>query len=109
MDAITFTDSSVEKIRSVIAEEGNDALALRVFVQGGGCSGFKYGFTLEDDIAEDDFTFQKNGVSFVVDPISFQYLVGATIDYSETSSGEQFIIDNPQAASTCGSNQSFSV
>lgn len=109
MDAITFTDSSVSKIKSVIAEEGDTSLSLRMFVQGGGCSGFQYGFTLENEVAEDDFVFEKDDVKIVVDPMSFQYLVGATIDYTESPTGEQFVIDNPNATTQCSCGSSFAV
>lgn len=108
MDPITFTESSVDKIKEVIAEEGDPSLMLRVFVQGGGCSGFQYGFTLDNQIAEDDTVIEKDGVKFLVDPMSYQYLVGATIEYKEDHSGAQFTITNPNATSTCGCGSSFS-
>jgi iron-sulfur cluster insertion protein len=109
MDSIIFTDTSVIKIREVIAEEGDPSLMLRVFVQGGGCSGFQYGFTLDNEIADDDTLIEKDGIKFVVDPLSYQYLVGATIEYVENLNGAQFVINNPNAVSTCGCHQSFSV
>ena len=108
MDPIIFTDTSVIKIREVIAEEGDPSLMLRVFVQGGGCSGFQYGFTLDNEIADDDTLIEKDGIKFVVDPLSYQYLVGATIEYVEDLNGAQFVINNPNAVSTCGCGSSFS-
>ena len=106
---ILFTDSAAAKVADLIAEEGNAALKLRVFVQGGGCSGFQYGFTFDEDVNEDDTEFLKNGVTLLVDSMSFQYLVGAEIDYKEDIQGSQFVITNPNAESTCGCGSSFSV
>jgi iron-sulfur cluster insertion protein len=106
---ILFTDSAAAKVADLIAEEGNAALKLRVFVQGGGCSGFQYGFTFDEDVNEDDTEFLKNGVTLLVDSMSFQYLVGAEIDYKEDIQGSQFVISNPNAQSTCGCGSSFSV
>ncbi|SFW11060.1 iron-sulfur cluster insertion protein ErpA [Nitrosovibrio sp. Nv17] len=106
---LIFTDSAASKVKELIDEEGNQDLKLRVFVAGGGCSGFKYGFTFDETIAEDDTIMEKNGVKLLVDPMSFQYLVGAEIDYQEDVEGAQFIIRNPGAASTCGCGSSFSV
>lgn len=106
---IIFTDSAAEKVRDLLIEEGNANLKLRVFVQGGGCSGFQYGFTFDEDVAEDDTTLEKNGVALLVDPMSFQYLVGAEIDYKEDIEGSQFVIRNPNATTTCGCGSSFSV
>ena len=94
---------------ALLIEEGNNNLKLRVFVQGGGCSGFQYGFTFDEDVNEDDTTLEKNGVALLVDPMSFQYLVGAEIDYKEDIEGSQFVIRNPNASSTCGCGSSFSV
>jgi len=105
---INFTDSAAEKVADLIAEEGNAALKLRVFVQGGGCSGFQYGFTFDEDVNEDDTEFLKNGVTLLVDSMSFQYLVGAEIDYKEDINGSQFVIKNPNATTTCGCGSSFS-
>ena len=102
-----FTDSAANKVKELIDEEGNPALKLRVFVTGGGCSGFQYGFTFDEETAEDDTTMQKNGVTLLVDPMSSQYLVGAEIDYTEGLEGSQFIIKNPNATSTCGCGSSF--
>ena len=105
---IIFTDSAADKVADLIAEEGNAALKLRVFVQGGGCSGFQYGFTFDEDVNDDDTEFSKNGVSLLVDSMSFQYLVGAEIDYKEDINGSQFVIKNPNATTTCGCGSSFS-
>ena len=105
---ILFTDSAAAKVADLIAEEGNAALKLRVFVQGGGCSGFQYGFTFDEDVNEDDTEFLKNGVTLLVDSMSFQYLVGAEIDYKEDLNGSQFVIKNPNATTTCGCGSSFS-
>lgn len=105
---LVFTDSAASKVRELIEEDGNDALKLRVFVTGGGCSGFKYGFTFDELVNEDDTVMEKNGVKLLVDPMSFQYLVGAEIDYQEKPEGAQFIIKNPGASSTCGCGSSFS-
>lgn len=105
---LIFTDSAAAKVADLIAEEGNSELKLRVFVQGGGCSGFQYGFTFDDAVNEDDTSFEKNGVTLLVDSMSFQYLVGAEIDYKEDINGSQFVIKNPNATTTCGCGSSFS-
>jgi iron-sulfur cluster insertion protein len=105
---INFTESAADKVADLIAEEGNPALKLRVFVQGGGCSGFQYGFTFDEDVNEDDTEFSKKGVTLLVDSMSFQYLVGAEIDYKEDINGSQFVIKNPNATTTCGCGSSFS-
>jgi len=105
---LIFTDSAAAKVADLIAEEGNTDLKLRVFVQGGGCSGFQYGFTFDEAVNEDDTTFEKNGVTLLVDSMSFQYLVGAEIDYKEDINGSQFVIKNPSATTTCGCGSSFS-
>lgn len=105
---LVFTDSAAAKVADLIAEEGNPDLKLRVFVQGGGCSGFQYGFTFDDAVNEDDTQFEKNGVTLLVDSMSFQYLVGAEIDYKEDINGSQFVIKNPNATTTCGCGSSFS-
>jgi iron-sulfur cluster insertion protein len=104
-----FTDSAVAKVRELIEEEGNPALKLRVFVTGGGCSGFQYGFTFDEDVNEDDSAIEKGGVTLLIDPMSYQYLLGAEIDYTEGLEGSQFVIRNPNATSTCGCGSSFSV
>lgn len=106
---LVFTDSAAAKVRDLINEEGNPNLKLRVFVQGGGCSGFQYGFTFDEVTNEDDTALEKNGVTLLIDPMSYQYLVGAEIDYSEGLEGAQFVIKNPNATSTCGCGSSFSV
>ena len=105
---LIFSDSAADKVRELIDEEGNNALKLRVFVTGGGCSGFQYGFTFDEEINDDDATMQKNGVTLLIDAMSYQYLVGAEIDYQEGIEGAQFVIKNPNASSTCGCGSSFS-
>jgi iron-sulfur cluster insertion protein len=107
-DPFVFTDSAAAKVADLIAEEGNPDLKLRVFVQGGGCSGFSYGFTFDEITNEDDTTMTKNGVSLLIDAMSYQYLVGAEIDYKDDLEGAQFVIKNPNATSTCGCGSSFS-
>jgi iron-sulfur cluster insertion protein len=109
MEPITFTDAAAAKILNLLVEENNPALKLRVFVQGGGCSGFSYGFTFDDIINEDDTTITKGEVSVLVDAMSYQYLVGAEIDYKETLMSSSFVINNPNSVSTCGCGSSFSV
>lgn len=106
---LNFTDSAARKVKELITEENNPALMLRVFVSGGGCSGFQYGFTFDEHANEDDARIDKAGVTLLVDPMSFQYLAGAEIDYQEGLDGAQFVIKNPQAKSTCGCGSSFSV
>jgi iron-sulfur cluster insertion protein len=105
---LIFTDSAAAKVKSLIDEEGNTELKLRVFVTGGGCSGFQYGFTFDEEQNEDDTVMEKNGVQLLIDAMSFQYLVGAEIDYTEGLEGAQFVIKNPNATSTCGCGSSFS-
>lgn len=105
---LLFTDNAANKVKDLIEEEGNPSLKLRVFVTGGGCSGFQYGFTFDEEVNEDDTTMEKNGVTLLIDPMSYQYLLGAEIDYSEGLEGSQFVIRNPNAASTCGCGSSFS-
>ena len=105
---LIFTDSAAGKVKQLIDEEGNPDLKLRVFVTGGGCSGFQYGFTFEEATNDDDTVMEKNGVRLLIDPMSYQYLVGAEIDYKEDLEGAQFIIRNPNATSTCGCGSSFS-
>jgi iron-sulfur cluster insertion protein len=107
--ALKFSDSAAGKVRQLIDEEGNPELKLRVFVQGGGCSGFQYGFTFDEIVNEDDTTMEKNGVKLLIDSMSYQYLVGAEIDYKEDLEGAQFVIKNPNAQTTCGCGSSFSV
>ena len=105
---ILFTDSAANKVKGLIEEEGNADLKLRVFVSGGGCSGFQYGFTFDEVTNEGDTVLNKNGVQLLVDPMSLQYLLGAEIDYQEGLEGAQFVIKNPGAKSTCGCGSSFS-
>ena len=107
--ALVFTDSAASKVKQLIIEEGNDDLKLRVFISGGGCSGFQYGFTFDENLQEGDTVVEKEGVTLLVDPMSYQYLVGAEIDYKEDLSGAQFVIRNPNATTTCGCGSSFSV
>ena len=107
-DPILFTDSAAAKVADLIAEEGNPELKLRVFVQGGGCSGFQYGFTFDEETNEDDTVMSKNGVTLLIDAMSYQYLVGAEIDYKDDLDGAQFVIKNPNATTTCGCGSSFS-
>ena len=105
---LIFTDSAANKVKELITEEGNPELKLRVFVTGGGCSGFQYGFTFDEVKNEDDAAMEKNGVTLLIDPMSYQYLVGSEIDYQEGLEGAQFVIKNPGAKSTCGCGSSFS-
>ncbi len=106
---ITITDSAIAKITDLLAEENNPNLKLRTFVQGGGCSGFQYGFTFDEEQNEDDFLIERPGMKLVIDSMSMMYLEGAVIDYIEELMGEQFTIKNPNAKSTCGCGSSFSV
>jgi iron-sulfur cluster insertion protein len=108
-EPLVFTDSAAQKVKELIDEEGNPSLKLRVFVSGGGCSGFQYGFTFDEEVNEDDTQLQKNGVTLLIDSMSYQYLVGAEIDYTEGLEGSQFVIRNPNAVTTCGCGSSFSV
>ena len=103
-----FTDAAAHKVGKLIEQEGNAALKLRVYVQGGGCSGFQYGFTFDEVVNEDDTAMEKAGVTLLIDPMSYQYLAGAEIDYQEGLEGAQFVIKNPNAQSTCGCGSSFS-
>jgi len=105
---VVFTDSAATKVRELLDEESNPALKLRVFVTGGGCSGFKYGFTFDDKVEEGDLQVEKRGVTLLVDPMSLQYLTGAEIDYKDDVDGAQFVIRNPNATTTCGCGSSFS-
>ena len=107
-DPLLFTDNAANKVKQLIEEEGNPDLKLRVFVSGGGCSGFQYGFTFEEAVSDDDTSLNKEGVTLLVDPMSLQYLLGAEIDYQENVEGAQFVIKNPNATSTCGCGSSFS-
>jgi iron-sulfur cluster insertion protein len=105
---LIFTDSAAAKVKELVDEEGNPELKLRVFVQGGGCSGFQYGFTFDEAINDDDTRMTKNGVTLLIDAMSLQYLTGAEIDYKEDLQGAQFVIKNPNATTTCGCGSSFS-
>ncbi len=107
--SINITSKAIAKVKSLVEEEGNPSLNLRVFVTGGGCSGFQYGFSFDESIAEDDTKVDNDGVSVLVDSLSFQYLTGAEVDYTEGLEGSRFIINNPNAATTCGCGASFSV
>lgn len=105
---LVFTDSAASKVKSLIDEEDNPNLKLRVFVSGGGCSGFQYGFTFDEVVGDGDTVVENGGVTLLIDPMSFQYLAGAEIDYSEGLEGAQFVIRNPNATTTCGCGSSFS-
>lgn len=106
---LQFTDKAAIKVKDLVADENNPNLRLRVYITGGGCSGFQYGFTFDDQINEGDMTIEKQGVALVVDPMSLQYLVGGSVDYTEGLEGSRFIVTNPNAKSTCGCGSSFSV
>ena len=106
---LVFTDSAADKVRDLVAEEGNPDLKLRVFVQGGGCSGFQYGFTFDDERAEDDTVLEHDGVRVLVDALSYSYLTGSVLDYQEGLEGSRFVVNNPGASSTCGCGSSFSI
>ncbi len=106
---LVFTDRAAGKVKGLIEEEGNDSLKLRVFVTGGGCAGFQYGFTFDELVADDDAVIDNEGVSLVVDAMSYQYLVGGSVDYVEGLEGSRFIVDNPNAETTCGCGSSFSI
>jgi iron-sulfur cluster insertion protein len=106
---LLFSDAAATKVRELIAEEGDERLMLRVFISGGGCSGFQYGFTFEESLGEEDTVVENQGVKLLIDPMSYQYLTGAEIDYTEGLEGAQFVIRNPNATTTCGCGSSFSV
>ena len=108
-DLLVFTEAAALKVKELIDEEGNPGLMLRVFVSGGGCSGFQYGFTFDETVNDGDTEVLKEGVKLLIDPMSFQYLTGAEIDYTEGLEGSQFVIRNPNATTTCGCGSSFSV
>lgn len=107
--SLLFTDAAARKVGELIAGEGNPGLKLRVFVSGGGCSGFQYGFTFDESVEDGDLRFENHGVTLVIDPMSIQYLAGAEIDYKEDLEGAQFVIRNPNATTTCGCGSSFNV
>ena len=106
---LQFTDAAAIKVKDLVSDEDNPNLRLRVYITGGGCSGFQYGFTFDDQINDGDMTIEKQGVALVVDPMSLQYLVGGSVDYTEGLEGSRFIVTNPNAKSTCGCGSSFSV
>lgn len=106
---ITFTDSAARKVRELVLEERNPELKLRVYISGGGCSGFQYGFTFDENTEDGDIEVTNDGVSLLIDPMSFQYLEGAEVDYSESLMGAQFVIRNPNATTTCGCGSSFNI
>ena len=106
---IIFTGTAARKVQELIMEEANPNLKLRVYISGGGCSGFQYGFSFDEEQSGDDIAVENDGVTLLVDPLSFQYLMGAEVDYSESLQGAQFVIRNPNASTTCGCGSSFSV
>ncbi len=106
---VDFSDSAANKVRELIEEEGNAALKLRIYITGGGCSGFQYGFTFDESVNDGDTVVEKEGVSLLIDPMSYQYLNGAEIDYKDDLEGSHFVIRNPNASTTCGCGSSFSV
>lgn len=106
---IVLSDRAAAKIRTLMDVEGNPGLKLRVFITGGGCSGFSYGFTFDDAVAEDDAVVEHDGVTMLVDALSYQYLTGSQVDYQEDLQGAQFVVANPNASSTCGCGNSFAV
>ncbi|WP_299597033.1 iron-sulfur cluster insertion protein ErpA [uncultured Microbulbifer sp.] len=108
-DPIQVTEKAVAKVKGLLEEEGNPELKLRVFVTGGGCSGFQYGFTFDELVAEDDAVVAKEGIEVLVDAMSYPYLVGASVDYEEGLSGSRFVVQNPNASATCGCGSSFSI
>ena len=107
--AFTLSVAAVGKVKTLMQQEDNENLKLRVFVTGGGCSGFEYGFTFDEDVEEDDTRVNKSGVALLIDPLSYQYLVGSVIDYQEDLQGSRFVVINPNAATTCGCGNSFSI
>ncbi|KPD03321.1 iron-sulfur cluster insertion protein ErpA [Moellerella wisconsensis] len=106
---LQFTDAAAIKVKDLVSDEENPNLRLRVYITGGGCSGFQYGFTFDDKVNEGDLTIEKQGVELVVDPMSLQYLVGGCVDYTEGLEGSRFIVTNPNAKTTCGCGSSFSI
>ncbi|WP_396587774.1 iron-sulfur cluster insertion protein ErpA [Bermanella sp. R86510] len=109
MSEFTLTQAAVNKVQALKDDEGDDSLCLRVFVTGGGCSGFQYGFTFDTEVAEDDAAVEQSGVKVLVDSLSFPYLEGASVDYQENLEGSRFVVNNPQASSTCGCGSSFTI
>lgn len=108
-DPIIFTDNAALRVKALMEDEENKRMKLRVYVTGGGCSGFQYGFTFDDQVAEDDTIVSKEGVAMIVDALSYQYLVGAEVDYEEGLQGSRFLVSNPNAKATCGCGSSFSI
>lgn len=108
-EPITLTENAAAKVRNLVEEEGNDRLMLRVFITGGGCSGFQYGFTFDEELNDDDTVVEKLGVRMVVDSMSFPYLAGAEVDYVEGLEGSRFVVNNPNATNTCGCGASFAI
>jgi iron-sulfur cluster insertion protein len=106
---VTFSDAAASKVKRLIAEENNPNLKLRIYISGGGCSGFQYGFSFDENIGEGDVMVENDGVALVIDPMSYQYLMGAEVDYTEGLEGAQFVVRNPNASTTCGCGSSFSV
>lgn len=106
---VTFTDAAAEKVRQLIEEEKNSSLKLRIYISGGGCSGFQYGFAFDENVGEGDVTVTNGDVALVIDPMSYQYLIGSEVDYTEGLEGAQFVVRNPNATTTCGCGSSFSV
>jgi len=109
MNVLSLTQAAVHKVQMLIEDEGDDSLCLRVFVTGGGCSGFQYGFTFDTEIAEDDAQVEQEGVKVLVDSLSYPYLDGASLDYQESLEGSRFVVTNPQASATCGCGSSFTI
>jgi iron-sulfur cluster insertion protein len=108
-EPVLVTDNAVKKVNTLLEEEENSELKLRVFVTGGGCSGFQYGFTFDEIVAEDDAQIDKNGISVVIDSMSYPFLVGSQVDYQEDLQGSKFVVSNPNASSTCGCGSSFAI
>jgi len=106
---VRFSDTAAKKVKSLIEEENNSNLKLRIYISGGGCSGFQYGFSFDEKVGEGDVTVENDGVTLVIDPMSYQYLIGAEVDYTEGLEGAQFVVNNPNATTTCGCGSSFSV
>ncbi len=106
---IRLTDNAVAKVRALVTDEGNPALKLRVYITGGGCSGFQYGFTFEEASTDDDWLVEKDGITAVIDAMSYQYLAGSEVDYTEGLEGSRFVVNNPNATTTCGCGASFSI
>lgn len=107
--AMRLTDNAARKVKALVSEEGNPNLKLRVYVTGGGCSGFQYGFSFDEAVNDDDTLVSNSGANLLVDPLSYQYLVGSSVDYIEGLQGARFVVENPMATTTCGCGMSFSV